>query len=357
MSCPTPHEVNRWSGCEPVGTPGEAAPDTGQTGPDGDHSSVDIAPVAVDRDQAAGDHDPASGADPDAHTPSRDTRQDAARLRKQTSQARLDAADRRDTSAQSRDIAALARDHSAAARDLAMAQSDAADAQAHRERALTDSEMVRRATQQRQRVAEYRAEAQADRAHAAEDRQAAANDRQAAAEDREQAVAELRRVLAEQVALSRELAITETDSLTGARTRAAGLTDLDHELQRCRRTSNQLVVAYVDVIGLKSVNDTRGHDAGDRLLKRSVTVIRGHLRPYDLIIRLGGDEFLCAMSNMTMPDARRRFSAIAAALAETPMAPAIRTGFAELAPEQTAADLIASADSHLINGPHSKHDS
>jgi diguanylate cyclase (GGDEF)-like protein len=129
------------------------------------------------------------------------------------------------------------------------------------------------------------------------------------------------------------------------------------ELDRCRRTSSRLIVAYVDVIGLKAINDTQGHQAGDRLLTRSVTLIRGYLRPYDLIVRLGGDEFLCAMSNMSLLEARQRFSAIAAALANTPMDAAIRTGFAELSPEQTATDLIASADSHLIDSTHDDHDS
>jgi diguanylate cyclase (GGDEF)-like protein len=91
----------------------------------------------------------------------------------------------------------------------------------------------------------------------------------------------------------------------------AGLTDLDHDLARCHRTASTLGVAYVDAIGLKRVNDSGGHDAGDRLLKRVVTLIRQHLRAYDLTIRLGGDEFLCAMSNIALSDARERFSALA----------------------------------------------
>jgi diguanylate cyclase (GGDEF)-like protein len=324
--------------------------DTDQTGSDSDQSSADIDQVAADRDQAASDHDLASGANPDAHEFSRDARQRTTRLREHTAQTRLDAAAKRDASAQSRDLAAAARDQSANARDLAMAQSDAAHAQGNGHRAFTRGEMAMRAAEQRERAAHYRAEAGTHRA-------LAANDRQAAAKDRHQAAAELQRALADHAALARELAITETDPLTGARSRAAGLTDLDHELDRCRRTNIQLIVVYVDVIGLKAINDTQGHHAGDRLLERSVTLIKRHLRPYDLIIRLGGDEFLCAMSSMTMREARQRFGAIATALADTPMDAAIRTGFAELSPEQTATDLIASADSHLINSPHNDHDS
>lgn len=126
------------------------------------------------------------------------------------------------------------------------------------------------------------------------------------------------------------------------------MTDLDHELDRSRRTSNLLVVAFVDVVGLKILNDTEGHAAGDEMLRHVVQVIRKHLRSYDLIIRLGGDEFVCAMSNMALPEAHKRFSAIAAALWAAPESGAIRTGFAELTSGETAEELIARADCKLV---------
>jgi len=154
--------------------------------------------------------------------------------------------------------------------------------------------------------------------------------------------------LADREALARALAVTESDALTGARTRAAGLTDLDHELDRRRRTSGALTVAYIDVVGLKRVNDAEGHPAGDELLKGVVALIRGHLRSYDLIVRLGGDEFLCVTSNMTLGEGRQRFSAISAALADSGEA-AIRVGFAEFERHETVTELIARADSQLIH--------
>jgi len=76
-----------------------------------------------------------------------------------------------------------------------------------------------------------------------------------------------------------------------------------------------LAVAYVDVVGLKAVNDSRGHGAGDALLQRAVDGIRGHLRSYELIVRLGGGEFLCVMSGATIKDAEHRFNVIQTALA------------------------------------------
>ena len=86
------------------------------------------------------------------------------------------------------------------------------------------------------------------------------------------------------------------DSLTGVWLRGPGLAELQREIDRVRRGSGRLVVAYVDVDGLKAVNDTTGHAAGDAILQYAVGVLHAHLRSYsELIVRLGGDEFLCAM--------------------------------------------------------------
>ena len=129
--------------------------------------------------------------------------------------------------------------------------------------------------------------------------------------------------------------------------RAAGLADRHREIERARRTTNLLAVAYVDVVGLKSVNDEHGHSAGDALLQRAVRAIRAHLRSYDLIVRHGGDEFLCVMSGATIELARQRFNAIQAALADERGPGAIKVGFAALAPQDSAAELIGRADADL----------
>ena len=317
--------------------------DADQTSSDSDQASADSEQLAADRDQAASDRDLAAGGDMEAHELSREVRERSALRREHSAEARLNTASQRDASAHARDLAALARDRAADARDLAMAQRDAADERELDEGAITGAEAVAEAARQRKRAAE-------DRAQAAAQRALAAQDRQAAADDREQAARERLRALVDREALARQVAIAETDPLTGARSRAAGLTDLDHELDRCRRTGATLVVVYVDVVGLKILNDTEGHSAGDALLRRVVRVIGEHLRSYDLIIRVGGDEFLLVMSNMTLADARRRFSATSAALAATPAGGEISTGFAELAPDDTATDLIARADRELIDG-------
>lgn len=142
--------------------------------------------------------------------------------------------------------------------------------------------------------------------------------------------------------------IAETDALTGVRTRLAGLADLEHELDRCRRANGSLVVAYIDIVGLKALNDSRGHAAGDELIKRVVAHIRAHMRSYDLIIRLGGDEFLCALSGTSPADVRLRLTAASATLAARPDGGSIRFGLAELTEGDDAEALIARADAELL---------
>ena len=172
-------------------------------------------------------------------------------------------------------------------------------------------------------------------------------DRATSAADRELAAHERLRARADRELLARQLSASEVDTLTGARTRAAGLGDLDRELARCTRTGVSLVVAYADVVGLKRRNDSAGHLAGDQLLARVARLMMEHVRPYDLVVRLAGDEFLCAMSGMTLRHARRRFEALSTALADPPHAGAITTGFAELTGGDTAAALIGRANDEL----------
>jgi GGDEF domain-containing protein len=313
--------------------------DADQTSSESDQTSADSDQVAADRDQAASDRDLAAGVDPQEHEITRDIRQRNTEQRQLTGQARLAAASERDAVAYTRDLAARARDHAADARDLAMERSDAASQQAGG-RADFGAEIILRAAEQRRRAAEYRVVA-------AKQRELAAEDRRAAAQDREQAASERLAAQADRESLAAELAMTETDPLTGARTRVGGLTDLDREVDRCRRTGGALVVADVNVVGLDELNGTLGHAAGDELIREVAALLRAHLRTYDLIVRIGGAEFLCAMPNVAEVNVRERFSTVGSALAARPDARGIRTGFATLRDDETAAELIARAGAEL----------
>jgi diguanylate cyclase (GGDEF)-like protein len=320
--------------------------DHDQTLADADHSRSDSDQTAAeddqlsaDRDQAASDRDLAHGADPGEHAVTRDLREQTAEDRRHTAEDRREAAAARDAVAHARDLAAAARDQAAARHDRELAARDAAWSGDGR------AEIRLRAAKNRKRAA-------ADRAAAAEGRARAAADREQATRDREQAAHDRRTSQAEREVLLRQLALSETDGLTGARTRSAGLADVDREINRARRGTGRLVLAYIDVVGLKAVNDAHGHAAGDALLQRVVNAIRAELRSYDAIIRLGGDEFLCVMSGATIHDARHRFGAVQAALAAGPDPCQIKVGFALLAPEDRAADLIERADADMpTSGP------
>ena len=127
-----------------------------------------------------------------------------------------------------------------------------------------------------------------------------------------------------------------------------GLTDLQHEIDRARRNKDGLVVAFVDVDRLKEVNDSEGHLAGDRLLAEVADALRGGLRSYDLIMRYGGDEFVCALSGVHMDEARERFDALAKQLADRSGGHSVTVGFAELQDDDDTQRLIARADEALL---------
>lgn len=137
------------------------------------------------------------------------------------------------------------------------------------------------------------------------------------------------------------------DDLTGALRRGAGLTLLEREIDRARRTEGRLVVAFLDVDGLKRVNDELGHAAGDRLLSDVAGVLRSRLRSYDLVMRWGGDEFVCALSGAGLDGAQRRLEAVAAGIAVASGGRTVSWGLVALEGSDNAQTLIARADAAL----------
>ncbi len=97
-------------------------------------------------------------------------------------------------------------------------------------------------------------------------------------------------------AARQEREISRTDALTGLHNRR-GFCDLaEQELGRAARAGGELSAVYLDVDGFKAVNDEQGHPAGDRLLVDIARTLRGALRPYDLVARVGGDEFVAFLT-------------------------------------------------------------
>ena len=79
----------------------------------------------------------------------------------------------------------------------------------------------------------------------------------------------------------------------------------------------------------------------------SPTASSAHLRSHDLIIRYGGDEFVCAFSSLDLAEATRRLAVIAAAVADAPEHGSVTAGLAQLGNGDSPEGLIARADAAL----------
>lgn len=84
------------------------------------------------------------------------------------------------------------------------------------------------------------------------------------------------------------------DPLTGLLNRRAAFEALERDLARVDRDGSRLMALYVDLDGLKPLNDTYGHSAGDDAIRRTAAVLSDATRRGDVVARLGGDEFLVA---------------------------------------------------------------
>jgi diguanylate cyclase (GGDEF)-like protein/PAS domain S-box-containing protein len=94
------------------------------------------------------------------------------------------------------------------------------------------------------------------------------------------------------------------DALTGLPNRALFDDRLSLALARCRRDGGNLAVFFLDLDRFKSINDTLGHHAGDRLLQAVAERLRDTVREQDTIARVGGDEFLLLTDGIGEEDAR-----------------------------------------------------
>jgi diguanylate cyclase (GGDEF)-like protein len=331
--------------------------DLDQTASDADETSSESDQTSSEQDQSASDHDSAQAAadqrtsdrdqlaadreratqpdfdSHDAYDASRADRIAATLERVETGKARARTAEDRSESAAARDETAHLRDLGAEARDRAAAQRDLIATRLDR-----DDGPLSSAEAARQHASEVRARAAAERARSAADREHAAADRAAAAHDRRQAEEELKQA--------------QLDPLTGAYGRKLGMVALEREINRARHATGRLVLAFTDVDKLKQLNDSQGHAAGDALLREVVSAMQTHLRSYDPVVRIGGDEFVCALGDCTLADARRRFHEIQATMRQTRPGASISVGFAPLRPGDTLEQLIAAADAALYQVKH-----
>ncbi len=108
------------------------------------------------------------------------------------------------------------------------------------------------------------------------------------------------------------------DSLTGLPNREAWVERAHHEMQRFQRYGHPLTLCVCDLDKFKHINDTYGHQAGDKVLKLIAKVVSGRLRNVDFIARYGGEEFVLLLPETAAEQAFKVLDKIRAAVAKTP---------------------------------------
>jgi diguanylate cyclase (GGDEF)-like protein len=93
--------------------------------------------------------------------------------------------------------------------------------------------------------------------------------------------------------------LASVDVMTGVTNRRVGLERLEQIIKMANEKTFPVTICYIDVDGLKHVNDEFGHAEGDNYLNSIVEVLKNHIRVTDYICRIGGDEFMIVFPHCT----------------------------------------------------------
>lgn len=111
------------------------------------------------------------------------------------------------------------------------------------------------------------------------------------------------RRLAQEALYDSNLKLTDLavhDDLTGLPNRRGLADGITQSISRAKRTKTRFAVLYVDLDHFKEVNDTKGHDIGDDLLRAIAKRLRRSVRDEDMVARMGGDEFVVLMTDIDL---------------------------------------------------------
>ena len=148
--------------------------------------------------------------------------------------------------------------------------------------------------------------------------------------------------------------VARFDALTGVLSRRALLDVLDTEVERAKRYGSALACLMLDLDHFKKINDTYGHQFGDKVLHQIAQVISGHCRTNDFFGRYGGEEFLMVLPETRMDGATTFAERLRSAVAETSLDRneeriTVSIGVAEWHNgDGSASNLIAQADQALL---------
>ncbi len=145
------------------------------------------------------------------------------------------------------------------------------------------------------------------------------------------------------------------DPLTGCLNRAGLVAQLERDLARTQRLQSRLSCVMLDLDDLKVVNDVKGHQVGDHVIRLVAEVIVSQCRPYDSCARYGGDEFFVILPESGIVDAARAAERMRAAFAtsvardaQLDFSMAVTAGVAEWQSGDKLEDLVQRADEALL---------
>ena len=99
--------------------------------------------------------------------------------------------------------------------------------------------------------------------------------------------------------------LAHTDQLTNLLNRYRGVEIIEGEITRAHRYGHPLSILFFDIDKFKEINDTYGHEVGDRVLRETAARIKSSLRSVDYFIRWGGEEFIVVLPDTELPGAVR----------------------------------------------------
>ena len=146
-----------------------------------------------------------------------------------------------------------------------------------------------------------------------------------------------------------------TDTLTRLMNRRGFLPTAEHQLKVAKRTHQPIALMFLDLDGLKLVNDALGHSVGDSMITEAAFVLRKTFRSSDLIGRMGGDEFCVLFAADSYHTAKIALTRLKNAVDEAnaqegrPFVLSFSAGIAMFDPEdpRTLDELIAQADERM----------
>ncbi len=148
-------------------------------------------------------------------------------------------------------------------------------------------------------------------------------------------------------------ALASRDELTGIANRRQLITLSEHAMRHARRQHTPLALLILDIDGFKAINDTRGHLAGDAILRKVAQTLADTLRESDLLGRFGGDEFVAVLPDTRAEDARHLAERLRGAVTQR-CGCTLGLGIADFTPHDDFASLVERADRALLRAKRAR---